>query len=228
MPPLEKARVLVVHQDPLTRLGILGLIEAQSHLTACGEASEGCIARRLCCEQRPDIIILDLDVPHSGRLALIRDFRKLHPPVRLVALSGERDAASVLRAFQAGTLAYVLKNEPPKELLTAVEMVRNGNRYCSMCVTDALLGALQAGGENRPADELRGLSPREFDIFQLTGRHLGTTAIARELGISVKTVETHKKRIQEKLILGSADQLQARAVEWNGAKRRMRDRIPSS
>lgn len=208
-----KLRVLVIDGMPLTRFGLASLIGVHPRLTVCGEAADGPSARAACAEHRPDFIILDLAVPRGG-LGLLSDLRRLHPPGRVLVLSAEEDAPSVHRAFRAGARGYVSKGEEPGEVLAGLECLLQDRLFTSRRVQGALLMHLASGSSQGLDVQLSALSDREMQVFRLIGRSMGATAIGVELGVSVKTVETHQKRMKEKLGLASGERLRERAKVW--------------
>jgi DNA-binding NarL/FixJ family response regulator len=176
------------------------------------------VARQLCEREKPNIVVLDAPVMRGDEIELLHDFRKLHPPVRTLILSDREDAFSVQRAFRAGVCAYLSKQDEVAVLLAALDSVLGGGLFVSPRVLHVLLEDLAHGGERGKEHALAALSDRELQIFRLLGRGFGATAIARELTVSVKTVETHQARMKEKLHLSNGAELRrealARARRW--------------
>ena len=229
-PPLDtslKFRVLVVDGVPLTRGGLISLIHQHPMMLVCAEAGNAPAARQLCEREKPNIVVLDGPVQRGDEIELLHDFRKLHPPARTLILSDREDAFSVQRAFRAGARAYVSKQDEAAALLAALELVVGGGLFASPRVLHVLLEDLAHGGERWKERALGSLSDRELQVFRLLGRGLGATAIARELTLSVKTVETHQARMKQKLHLSSGADLRREAMgrtrQWL-AQRPMSDR----
>ena len=135
-------------------------------------------------------------------------------PARPIVFSEEEDPSMVQRAFRAGARAYLSKRDEAAEVLAAIETVLKGKRYASRRVSGCLLDSLASGFSDEREGEVGMLSNRELHVFRLIGKKLGATAVAQELGVSVKTIETHQVRIKEKLQLRSCQELRRRAMEW--------------
>jgi DNA-binding NarL/FixJ family response regulator len=159
-------------------------------------------------------VVLDLNLPRGSGLELLREIRTLHPPARALVLSEEENSTLVHRAFRAGAYAYLSKRDEAAELLSAIEAMLAGRRYASSRVSAGLLDSLADGEDEQQSHEVEGLSDRELHVFRLLGRKCGATAVARELGVSVKTIETHQGRIKQKLKLRSCEDLRRRAEQW--------------
>ena len=214
MADISRARVLIIDGEPLTRFGIAALVNLHPLLCVCGEAGDARTGRVACEQEMPDLIVLELELPGGDGIELLRDFARLHPPARAVVVSGREDALSVQRAFRAGARGYVTKHEQAAELLAALEQVFTGGIFASERVAHLLVADLAARRSPRGLGNLSALSDRELLIFRRFGQKHGTTAIARELAVSVKTVETHQGRIKEKLGLANSAELHRRAEQW--------------
>lgn len=206
-----RLRVLVVDGVPLTRFALVSLIELHPLYEVCAEAVDAPEARRLCAEELPDLVVLDLAVPRGDGVELLREFPKLHPGVRSMVVTDRDDALSVRRAFRAGARAYVTKLDEGGEVMMGLERMLAGELFASARVSHLLLERLAEGSSAGSEREVELLSDRELQVFLLLGRNLGATAISRELGVSVKTVETHQQRMKEKLGLATGAELQRRA-----------------
>ncbi len=220
----RKLRVMVVEGWPLIRLGLVTLSNLHPRLEVCAEAADGPTARRLCAEEKPDLIVLNLAIPRGDGIELLRDFHKLHPPARMLVVSDREDALSLERAFRAGAGGYVSMREEPTEVFAGLERLMAGERFASKRVSHLLLEHLASGpGRKGPRWDVATLSDRELQIFRLLGAKLGATAIAQELGISVRTIETHQMRMKEKLHVATGAALHRLAEEWasrlNGSRK---------
>lgn len=217
----KKYRVLVVDGAPLERFAIATLTNLHPLMEVCAEAGDGAEARRLCEEVKPDVVLLDLVFPRGDGVTFIREMRRLHAPARAVVVSGRADESSVRRAFHAGAAAYVMKDEAQQEVNAALDAAVSGGLFASKRVSHIVLSSLQGKLSRQRSNDLDQLSDREMHVFRLTGSGLGTTAIGREMGVSVKTVETHQQRIKWKLGITTCAELQvlaARAVYRDAAR----------
>lgn len=195
------------------RFGLAKLLESTGQFAVVGETREAPIARRLFVERTPDVAVLSLTLLHGDGFSLLKDFRKVNPVARTLVVTARRDSLSVQRAFKAGAHGYIIAEDETSEVLTALERVSAGEFYASESVAQGLLQMLANGSvKTRNGYEL--LSDRELQVFRLIGSGLGTSRVARELQVSVKTIETHRQRIKQKLGLTTAAELTQRAVNW--------------
>lgn len=215
MAETSKLRVLVVDGVPLTRFALAALTNSHPSLEVCAEAASAPEARQLCAERRPDLALVDLAVPRGDGLVLLRELRKLHPPLRLLVVSERDDVQHVRRALRAGATGYVTRLDECREFLEAFECVIRGEVFASHRVSRGLLKELAPGERLSSIANLDRLSDRELHVFRLVGNRLGPTAVAQHLGVSVKTVETYQRRIKEKLDLCSCSELHKRAALWS-------------
>lgn len=210
MEPNRKRSLLITDAEPLARRGLLHLLAEQSQWEVCAEAESIAEARELCGRYRPDVLVLD--PAQSDGFALIKDLPRWSPRTRVVVLTGLEDPGSVQRAFQAGVWGYVTRRDPVATLLGAIAGALSGERFMSPRAQQVLLGELARGSVQMEQGELSRLSHREQDVFRLIGAGRATRAVAEELHMSVKTVETHRQRIRVKLGCASGAELLRRAV----------------
>jgi len=222
MIPPKKLSVLIVHHAPVTRFGLATLLKSNRGFKVVGETSSVPIARRLFTEMQPDLVILSLTLQHGDGISLLRDFRKMNRAARTLVLTAREDALSVQRAFRAGACGYVVAQDETSEVLHALERIAAGELYASTSVVHALLQMLARGSVETPRDRCAQLSDRELQVFRLIGSGLGTSRVANELQLSVKTIETHRQHIKQKLGLTKGTELARHAAEWMLAAQRSR------
>jgi DNA-binding NarL/FixJ family response regulator len=206
--------VLIVHHAPVTRFGLAALLKSSRAFKVIGEASSAPVARRLFSEIQPDLVILGLTLQHGDGISLLRDFRKMNRAARTLVLTARADPLSVQRAFRAGACGYVVSQDETREVLYALERIAAGNLYASATVAHRFLQMLAGGLVETPRDPCGRLSDRELQVFRLIGSGLGTSRVAKELQLSVKTIETHRQRIKHKLGLLKGMELTRQAAEW--------------
>ena len=209
-----KVKVLVVDGASLTRFALVSLINLHPLTVVCDEAGTAPQARSLCLESRPDLIVIDIDIERGDGLNLIKELHTLHPPQQTLVVSGREEIPSIQRAFGAGARAYVSKLDESAEIIIAIESVLAGRLYMSPRISYRMLEEFAGSGHGRFGQQVSTLSNRELHIFRLFGHRKGASAIALELGISVKTIETHQQRIKEKLHLKTAHDLHRAAENW--------------
>jgi DNA-binding NarL/FixJ family response regulator len=217
-PPLHSLRIAVVDDHPVVRKGLSHLINDEADMALCGESASAEGALAMIDAARPDVAIVDLalgGVGHLDGLDLVKAIATSHPRVRVLVLSMRDELLFAERALRAGACGYVMKHEAIGDLLTAVRRVAEGRIYVSERVSErffaGVTGRRGAAAEVSPIDRL---TDRERMVFELIGRGLGTRAIARQLQVAVKTVESHHAHIKEKLGVKSVRQLVRMAASW--------------
>jgi DNA-binding NarL/FixJ family response regulator len=204
------ANVVAAGAEPLARCGLLHLLNSHPALRVCAEAECTPSARAECARWKPDVLAIDGALTDS--FTMLRDLPRWSPKTRWVIFSGPEDPATVQRAFKAGACGYVTRRDPMSAILSAILGAVHGERHIGPRVEHVLLQSLASGGMELRASEFAALSNRELQIFQMIGAGRGTRDVAEELHVSVKTVETHRQRMKEKLGLSSAAELQRKAV----------------
>lgn len=215
--PTDKARVLVIHTSPVTRLGLTILLGESGRFVVCAQTNTASTARELFEQHRPELVVTGLTLHGGDGIGLIKDFRKSYPASRTLVISKRDDALAVERAFRAGARAYLMGADETDEILRALDRILLGELYASESVGRRLVENF-AGSPRKPNDsKIASLSDRELQVFSLFGRGFGATRLAAELHLSVKTIETHQRRIKEKLGLRSAAELSKEASLWMSA-----------
>ena len=214
MIPPKRLSVLIVHYAPVTRFGLTTLLKSSRGFRVVGETSSAPIARLLFTETQPDLVILSLTLQQGDGISLLRDFRKMNRAARTLVLTARDDALSVQRAFRAGARGYIETHDETSEVLHALERIVAGELYASATVARRFLQMLAGGLMETPRDRCAHLSDRELQVFRLIGSGLGTSRVAKELQLSVKTIETHRQHIKQKLGLTKGTELTRRASEW--------------
>jgi DNA-binding NarL/FixJ family response regulator len=205
---------LVVHNSPVTRLGLTILLGASGRFTVCAQTDAASTARELFEQHRPDLVVAGLTIRGGDGIDLIKDFRKLHPASRTLVISKRDDALAVQRAFRAGAKAYLMAGDDTQEILRALDRILLGELYASESVGRSLIENFAGNLKKARNSKVESLSDRELQVFSLFGRGFGATRLAAELHLSVKTIETHQRRIKEKLGLRSAVELSKEASLW--------------
>ncbi|HEY5995570.1 MAG TPA: response regulator transcription factor [Candidatus Deferrimicrobiaceae bacterium] len=185
-------RVLIADDHAMFRQGLSELLGAKEGIVVAGTAKDGAEALSLASSLRPDVLILDLSMPDIDGFEVARRIRELGLGVKVLVLSMHKDSGSIRRALDLGVDGYILKEEAFDDLARAIEVVRAGGRFLSPPVRSA---ANRIVGETGP--EM--LTARERQVVSLIAAGKSTREIAEELGIGVKTVETHRGHIMEKL-----------------------------
>src|SRR6266404_5983563 len=212
-----KLRILVADDHELIRRGIRGLLRVQRNWKVTGEAANGQEAVAKARNLKPDVIILDIGMPDVDGLEATRQIRKAAPNSKILILTMHESNQMVRRVLEAGARGYVLKSDLASHLVKAVKGVSKGKVYLTPKVSEIVLeGFLNAGKESRRAQgsHIRP-TPRETEIIRLLAEGKTNKTIATELGITVRTVETHRAKIMLKLDLHSLTQLVHYAIRHN-------------
>jgi DNA-binding NarL/FixJ family response regulator len=215
-PPAKqrKARVFLVDDHPLVREHLTALIQAQADLSVCGEAADAPTALSLVARQAPDLVILDISLKRSSGLELIKNLKEMWPKLPVLVLSMHDEMLYAERSLRAGALGYITKEEATVNVLSAVRRVLGGHVYLSERMAGRMMKKMVAGTRDVPASPLEVLTDRELEVFQMLGQGLGTRQIAEELRLGIKTVESYRARIKEKLQLADGTQLLQHAIQW--------------
>ncbi len=195
-------RVLLADDHGIVRRGLRSLIETEPGLTVVAEAADGLEALRLCTEQQPDIVILDVAMPKLNGIEVAARAQKLEHPPKVIILSMHADESYILRALAAGARAYLLKDATDEDLLPAIRAIAAGKPFFSPAVTSVLVGdymrQLQARGLT---DSYHLLTDREKEVLQLLAEGRSNKEVAMLLELGVSTVETHRANLMQKLNL---------------------------
>lgn len=198
---MRKKRVLLADDHQLVRAGLRALIDSLPGFEVVGEAGDGREVLRLVRDDGIDVIVMDLSMPGLNGLDATARIAKDHPEIGIVILSMHTSENYVLDALRAGARGYVIKDSAPEELERALRAVAGGQRYLSPSITHFLLDDYQrlvrGGQEPQAGTDL--LTARQREILQLIAEGHSTREIAERLSISIKTVETHRAQIMQRL-----------------------------
>ena len=205
-------RILIVDDHPLVRTGFAQLIGDCADLEVCGEAGDMAEALRQIDATCPDLAIIDLSLAGGSGLDLIERIRSRNKDILMLVASMHDETLYAERVLAAGARGYINKQEAQDSIIRAIRLVLSGKVYLSQQMTDRLLsGMVNSNGEKRDIDSL---SNRELQVFELIGEGVSSSQIAEQLNLSIKTIETHQAHIKKKLGLGSAHELNQRAIRW--------------
>ncbi|MFM9282120.1 response regulator transcription factor [Paenibacillus jiagnxiensis] len=202
-------RILVVDDHVVVRSGLIALLDGKHDINVIGDAADGDEAIAKALELKPDVVLMDFSMP-PGKDGLIAttELKKLLPDTEVLILTMHDDDEYLFRAIQAGASGYILKSAPHEELITAIQSVAQGNAYLYANATKRLmseyLDKLKQEGGSGPYESL---SEREKEILSWVAKGYSNKEIAEHLVISVKTVESHKSNLMEKLNLKTRPEL---------------------
>jgi DNA-binding NarL/FixJ family response regulator len=208
------ARIFIVDDHPLLRQGIAQLINQEKDMEVCGEADEPNKAMSIIEATKPDIVILDLALKGASGIEVLKNLKVRFPKLIVLILSMHDESVYAHRALRAGAAGYIMKQEASDKVLTALRKILNGEVYLSDELGTRMLNRLVGGRSSLSGSPIEELSDRELEVFGLIGQGHGTRPIAEKLHLSVKTVESHRAHIKEKLNLKNATELVHQAIQW--------------
>jgi len=206
--------ILVADDNSVARLGLRTLLEAEEHFQVVAEAGDGRTAVAMESELHPDLVVLGVSMPNLNGIEATRQIVERNRQARVLGLSTNSDARTAARMLRAGALGYILKQSPSEEIMRAARAVASGNTFLGFGVAEVLVQdylRLARSHETDPDVELV-LTPREREVLQLLSEGQSTKATASMLEISIKTAETHRRQIMDKLGLRSIAQLTKYAI----------------
>jgi DNA-binding NarL/FixJ family response regulator len=190
-------RVLLADDHALVRAGMRSLLRDIAGVEVVGEAADGAEALALAAREKPDAVLLDIAMKGMGGLEAAARFREQHPGVKVIILSMHASEEYVLQALRAGAAAYLIKDSATAELELALKSVMRGETYLSPAISRQVVeGYVQRMGAGAPVDPL---TPRQREVLKGIAEGRSTKRIAADLGLSVKTVETHRAQVMERL-----------------------------
>jgi DNA-binding NarL/FixJ family response regulator len=210
-----RRRVLIVDDHPIVRQGLKRMIDAEADLEVCGEADSEPNARSAVRELDPDIVVVDLSLQDGDGLELVRAVHAHHPEVPMLVLSMHDEAIYAERMLAEGASGYIMKQAAADQLLTALRTVLQGDTYLSA----EMAAVHKEAAAKMGSDPLQRLSNRELQVLNLVGRGVSSRDIATELGLSVKTVESHRQSVKRKLHLLTNSQLIKYAMNLHAGRR---------
>jgi DNA-binding NarL/FixJ family response regulator len=200
-------RILLADDHNVVRRGLRGTLEEYDGWNVCGEASNGREAVKLALELKPDIVVLDLTMPELNGIEATRQIKKSLPHTEILIFTMHETEEMILRAFEAGASGFLLKSDDELELVEAIKVISQHKRFFTTVASEALLDNLLS-----PSTRDSVLTDREREVVQLLAEGKANKEVAAALGISVKTVETHRATIMRKLEIDSIADLVRYAI----------------
>jgi DNA-binding NarL/FixJ family response regulator len=216
MPQERDIRILIADDHTIVRQGLKKLLEEEQGMEVVGEAVDGRDAVAKAMDLMPDIVLMDLSMPGLHGLEAARQISKRLPKTRVLILSMHKNEAYVLQSLQAGATGYILKDSASEEVATAIRSVNRGDSYLSPSISRVVIEdylRLSTPGASGAKSLYDTLTVREREIFQLLAEGLKNQEISERLHVSVKTVETHRAHIMEKLNLNNIAELVKYSIE---------------
>ena len=200
-PAMRKLRVLLADDHEIVRRGTRTVIERRADWQVCGEAADGRSAVTLAEKLQPDVAIIDVGMPELNGLEATRQIKRVAPHCEVLVFTGEEDGGLIHDVFAAGARSYILKSDVSNHLIAAIEALAQRKPYFTSKISEVLFARYlnPAGAPTMPNE----LTPRERETVQLLAEGKSNKEVAAALGISIKTVETHRAAIMSKLRMNS-------------------------
>ncbi|HEX7010509.1 MAG TPA: response regulator transcription factor [Phycisphaeraceae bacterium] len=210
----KTCRVLIVDDHPILRRGLGQLIDREPDLELCGEADSPSAALDAVERLHPDVVVADLAFEGLDGFDLIKDLKIRHPHLPVLVLSVHDESYYAQRVLKAGAMGYLMKQEAPTKVIEGIRAVHRGRVYLSDHMSQILLSQMTSGSSSPQTFGIESLTDRELEVLRLIGQGKSTREIAQQLHLSVKTIETHRENIKQKLHLDNAAQLVQYAVRF--------------
>jgi len=207
----ERIQIVVVDDHPVLRDGLTAVLSTQPDFRVIGEAESGAEAVEIVVELRPDIVMLDLEMPEMDGVETLKRFREHDPDIRVIVFTAFDTDERILAAVQAGAQGYLLKGAPRDQIFQAVRVVHSGDSLLQPVIASKLLRQVSQTAE--AADVLGSVTPRESEVLNLLAQGLQNKEIAGQLGISERTVKFHVGSILSKLNAGNRTEAVTIAVQ---------------
>ena len=210
----NKIRILIVDDHPVVRDGLTTIIHHEDDMNVCGETDDAHLALKAIIELKPDIVLADISLKSSDGIELTKSIRAEHPKLPVIVLSVRDESIYAERALSAGAQAYLMKDAASENIVKAIRTVLSGEIYVSNAISKKLLHKIAKDKTGMAKTPIESLSDREFEIFRLIGEGYKASQIAAQLHLSIKTIETYRSRIKEKLDLPNAAELLQYSIKW--------------
>lgn len=208
-------KLVIVDDHPVVRQGLKQIIEEEKDLAVCGSTGNANQAIKIIEKLRPDLVLVDLRLEgNASGLDLVKSINQRFPSIPSIVISMQDDLLYAERSIKAGAKGYVMKSEAEDTIVNAVRDVLNGELYLRKETSLNIVSKVLHKSSDNPESSIDNLTDRELEIMQLIGSGLGTNKIARQLNISLNTVETHRRNIRKKLDLKDSDELVQYAIHW--------------
>ncbi len=211
---MSRIKILIVDDHPILRKGLAMVINQEQDLVVAGEAEDAQTALKMIDSVKPDLAIVDLSLPGIDGIDLIKTMKLKYKDLPSLVVSMHDESIYAERALRAGARGYIMKQEAVEKVLVAIRRVVKGEIFVSDKITTKMLETLILSDDKKVSSPVDLLSNRELTVFRLIGQGFKTSQIASELHLSVKTVESYRSHIKEKLKLDTGTDLMKYAIQW--------------
>jgi len=215
----KKTNILLVDDHPIVRQGLAELVNQQTDLVVCGQAEDAHQAMKAVKELKPDMAIVDISLKETSGMELIKDINSQYPDLPVLALSMHDESLYAERALRAGARGYIMKDEATEKVIMAIHKILRGEIYISDKMATKMMRKLVGSSTELTTSPVERLSDRELEVFQLIGKGFGTRQISERLFLSIKTIETYRAHIKEKLHLADSAEMLRYAIQWVNSRK---------
>ncbi len=208
-----KKRILVVDDHPLLRHGLAQLINLETDMMVCGEAENDHQALDAIADLKPDLMIVDISLNDANGIELTKDVKKRYPKLLTLIISTYDESLYAERALRAGAHGYIMKREATENVLKAIRKILSGGIYLSEKMQARFLRSI-VGEKQSASATISLLTNRELEVFRFIGQGHGTRQISEKLRLSIKTIESHRAHIKEKMHFKNGLELMKQAVQY--------------
>ena len=210
----NKTQILIVDDHPVVRDGLTTIINHEKDLNVCGEADDAHEAMKAVTELKPNVVIVDISLKSSDGIELTKNIKAGNSKLPVIVLSVHDESVYAERALLAGAKAYLMKDAVSENIVKAIRTVLSNEIYVSNTISKEFLHKIARNKEGTTKTPIENLSDREFEVFRLIGEGFKASQIAMQLHLSIKTIETYRSRIKEKLNLPNAAELLQYSIKW--------------
>lgn len=214
MKETPKYKILIVDDHPIFCLGMAELINKEDDLHVCGSVENIKDANKAIKELQPDMAIIDISLKDGSGLELVEDIKKEKKGLPTLVVSMYDESLYAERAFLAGALGYVMKQEAISSVVDAIRQIRSGNIYASQQIKEKVFKRLTSQVESEEISPLEALTNRELEVLRLIGKGLSSKEISEQLHLSIKTIGTYRENLKNKLQIKHYTELVKFAVHW--------------
>jgi DNA-binding NarL/FixJ family response regulator len=211
---LKPVTFIVVDDHPVFRQGLVALVESDKAYKVVAEVGSVAEAMAILESEVPDIALVDISLIGQSGLDLVKNLKSAYPSILILIITMHDEVVYAERALKAGARGYVMKHEAASVMKDAIKTVLSGKIYVSALMRDRLLESMFSRNDEEHVPFVERLSDREFEVLDLIGQGYGITEIADVLSLSVKTVNTYRDNIKDKLHVGDAGSLRRFAIKW--------------
>ena len=208
-------KVMIVDDHPVVRQGIRDIIERDGKIKVISEADNAGDAIDLIAKEKPDLAIIDITIKGNiNGVELVKAIKDRYPDIHTLVLSMHNESLYAERSIRAGAKGYLMKEDAPKNIITAIYKILGGDLFISDETSRRIVNKVVQGSSDALGLNLDKLSNREFEIFGLIGNGFSSKEISKKLNLSVNTIESHRRNIREKMNFTDSAEMVKHAIQW--------------